>query len=90
MLNAQITVNEAARETARAVSLGFDPAAVGNVAVSLGADPPQVISSCLGGNSNAEVRVTDEFTFVTPFAALAGIVGGPFDLTATGVMPCRG
>jgi hypothetical protein len=88
MLNAQITVNEAAREAARAVSLGYNPDDVDDVGAALGVVPGP-IDWCTAGNLNATVEVTYEFNFVTPFAALANFAGGSFELTGKGVMPCR-
>jgi len=86
MLNAQITVNEAARETARAVSLGLVEART--VADGL-ETTSRVDSDCTGRSRNAEVTVTYDFRFVTPVAAFAELTTDPIELSATGVMPCR-
>lgn len=96
MLNAQIKVTEAAREGARASSLAASSAAVqqrvydvmgGPTDVAVGPGPRCGAGS--GSTVDARVTVTYTFEFVTPVAALAGLVGGPKQLTATGVMPCR-
>jgi TadE-like protein len=86
MLNAQIRVTEAAREAARAVSLGQSPEPV---TAALDITEPLSVSGCSGGAANATVEVTYEFEFVTPFALMADFAADSFDLTSTGVMPCR-
>ncbi|BCB78832.1 hypothetical protein GCM10022251_44450 [Phytohabitans flavus] len=85
MLNAQIRVTEAAREAARAVSLGHDTE---EITEDLGTERAVVLDSC-ANNPNARVRVTYEFEFVTPFALMADFASDSFDLTSIGVMPCR-
>lgn len=95
MLNAQITVTEAAHEGARAGALGGDPvtrakAVAGDIDVTV--DPG---SPCTGDTSqDAQVKVEYAFTFITPVGALAGLFGGGglsgrMTLTGTGVMPCQ-
>ena len=79
MLNAQITLTEAAREGARASVLGTSVSARVNQ---------------LTGGLGTTVTVTYQFQFATPIGALAPILGGtayggPVTLRATGVMPCR-
>lgn len=89
MLNAQITVTEAAREGARAASLGSSAEArVNKVATNLGTVNTVPVGEC-PNDEVVEVDVTYDFRFVTPFAALANVAGGPFELTGKGVMPCR-
>lgn len=91
MLNAQITVTEAAREGARAASLGSSTEAqarVDKVATNLGTVNTVPVGEC-PNDEVVEVDVTYDFRFVTPFAALANVAGGPFELTGKGVMPCR-
>lgn len=96
MINAQIKVTEAAREGARALALD-DPLASGdlvnNRVSTIMGNPTSVPSgdktTCLEGSA-AEVTVRHSFTFVTPITALAGLVTGPIELNATGVMACHG
>lgn len=100
MLNTQIQLTEAAREGARAAAIqNTTDAAEARVTAVLGATPVDVYVSddpapCLAAapGSDAIVQVDHTFTFITPFAALAGLFGGTsgeIDMTATGVMPCR-
>lgn len=90
MLNAQITVNEAAREAARAVSLGYTPDEVDDVGAALDPDvDPVVVDACGGGGLNAVVTVNHPFTFVTPIDVLASFISDTVTLSATGVMPCQ-
>lgn len=95
MLNAQITVTEAAREGARAAALGNDPvrragAVAGDLEVNV--DPG---ASCTGDlTKDAQVKVDHVFTFITPLGALGGLFGGTgpdsgITLTGRGVMPCQ-
>lgn len=89
MLNAQITVTEAAREAARAASLGEPPGARASlVATHLGPVSTDEVESC-GKADDAVVDVSYTFTFVTPVAILANFAGSSFTLTSRGVMPCR-
>jgi Flp pilus assembly protein TadG len=86
MLNAQITVTEAAREGARAASLsqGANAAAVEADArarvdrVAAGFDATTAVqSNCLGSptvGDDAAVRVTYRFRFATPVGFLAGLL----------------
>ncbi|WP_446220846.1 TadE/TadG family type IV pilus assembly protein [Micromonospora sp. IBHARD004] len=88
MLNKQIALTEAARDAARVASFGGDPTeratriAGGDVAV-------KVTGTCAGPGRDAQVTVTNDFSFVTPI----GLIGGGFDgevrLTGTGVVPCQ-
>ena len=97
MLNAQITVTEAAREGARAESFGADAATrVGKASEQIGAAATNVATACpetAGIHDDAVVLVTHQFEFVTPVGAIAGMfgsssVGGSMTLTGRGVMPC--
>jgi Flp pilus assembly protein TadG len=98
MLNAQITLTQAAREGARAQAAGVAPAprvleASQNLkGVRIDAGP-----ACAPGatiTDSATVTTTYDFEFVTPIAALAALFGpgmsGTHQLTAKGVMPCLG
>jgi Flp pilus assembly protein TadG len=94
MLNAQITLTEAAREGARAAALHLDPAA--RVAATAGgADTTVTTQACPGEpGTDAVVVVTHQFRPVTPLGPIIALVGGTEDgsvtITATGVMPCVG
>ena len=96
MLNAKITLTEAAREGARAAALvGTDAgadrarAAAGGYAID---DP--AVDECppsAGADDSATVTVTYDFQFITPISLLFGADGdGVVKLSATGVMPCLG
>lgn len=104
MLNAQITLTEAAREGARAESFGEDAdTRVQAASANLGKSPPTdpvpvttVDTSCPAeptAADNARVTVTYEFHFITPVPGLSALFGGSLSdtktLTATGIMPCR-
>ncbi len=97
MLNAQLTLTEAAREGARAAALGQDPyARVKSVAANLSGVGATVTTCPAGGSTSADAVVTTTytFTFVTPLSALAPLFGGKSSsqvaLTGRGVMPCVG
>jgi TadE-like protein len=93
MLNAQITLTEAAREGARAAALGGDPearakAVAGDLDISVDPGTP-----CSASTPDAQVEVHHVFTFVTPVGSLAGMFGGTgmdgeMTLTGRGVMSC--
>ena len=102
MLNAQITLTEAAREGARAEALNQDPAtrvsaatpnlsgvtwAYQNTSGSPGRRPSTPTAA---DDAGIETRYT--FKFVTPIAGIAVLFGGNFagtvTLTGKGVMPC--
>jgi Flp pilus assembly protein TadG len=79
LLNAQITLTEAAREAARAESVGGDPvaradAAAGDLGVTVHVDRscPTPVDTA----QDAQVTVRYTFTFVTPFGSLAALLGG--------------
>ncbi|MGD0686970.1 MAG: TadE/TadG family type IV pilus assembly protein [Streptosporangiaceae bacterium] len=99
-LNAQITLTQAAREGARLEALDqpnvvsrTQAAATGlsNVSVS-------VVTACpVGagtGLTNAVVKVTYTFSFITPVGSIAEMFGGagygaPITMTAQGTIPCE-
>jgi Flp pilus assembly protein TadG len=97
MYNAQVTLTEAAREGARVRALGAatrtaDTQAKVNVVVD-GMTVSTASTGCGSGEpTDATVTVTYNFTFVTPFAAIAGMFGskpgGGMTLTGKGVMGC--
>jgi Flp pilus assembly protein TadG len=98
-LNAQITITQAAREGARLDALN-QPNVVARTqaaATGLSGVGVTIVSACPPGSgptANATVKVTYNFTFVTPIGAIAGFFGGPglgspLALTAQGVMPCE-
>jgi Flp pilus assembly protein TadG len=97
MLNAQITLTEAAREGARAVALGQGADARVKAATTGLAGVVHTDVACPAGGSasaNATVTTSVNFTFVTPLAALAPLFGGTLSdsvtLTGKGIMPCVG
>jgi TadE-like protein len=98
MLNAQITLTEAAREGARASALGTSASTrvdqltggLGTVNTSTTACPANPSAT-----DTTTVTVTYQFQFATPVGILAPVLGGsafggPITLKSTGVMPCRG
>lgn len=95
MLNAQITINQAAREGARAAALIDKPAGEARVAEAsqtLGTVEPSV-DACPANpepDDDATADVTYDFHFITPIGFMADLVSGNggIDLTAHGVMPC--
>lgn len=100
MFNAQITLNEAAREGARAVALDVawedrvDTAAQGLGGLAA-LDP--TVESCgspPGADEDAVVRLEYTFGYLTPVGGLAGMFtgdgfGADLTLEGVGVMPCR-
>jgi len=97
MLNAQITLTEAAREGARASVLGTSVSTrVNQLTGGLGTTTTTT-TACPANPAPSDtttVTVTYQFQFATPIGALAPILGGtayggPVTLRATGVMPCR-
>jgi Flp pilus assembly protein TadG len=97
MLNAQITLTEAAREGARASVLGTDPKTrVDSLTAGLGTVTTTPVSCPANpaATDTATVTVTYSFQFATPVGLLAPVLGGtsyggPITLRSTGVMPCR-
>ena len=101
-LNAQITLTQAAREGARLDAIGnanfatsTGTAATGLSGVTVAPAPTTYTckTNDAGTNANAIVKVSYNFTFITPVAAIASLFGSTFGstmtLTATGVMPCE-
>jgi Flp pilus assembly protein TadG len=93
MLNAKISIDQAAREAARAVSVGQDPQARAEQVA--GEDvTANVLNGCAATaslNDLTVVTVTTTFSFSTPFALLMGGSGDDdVTLSGRGVMPCRG
>jgi Flp pilus assembly protein TadG len=100
-LNAQIELTGAARDGARLAALGYSSAAVqaevAAAAPDLSGITTTVEASCspdAGPADNAQVDVSDPFTFITPIGAIVRLVGssgvgGRLVLTAQGVMPCE-
>jgi len=85
MFNAQITLTEAAREGARAVSLGLSPDP--RINATLGSAPSSTtITSCAGTTGDASVALSQAFHPVTPIGSVIGAV----TIRATGIMPCSG
>ncbi len=97
MLNAQITLTEAAREGARAAA--FNQNANNQVQAAAGTltgVSTTVNTACPANASltdNATVTATYTFTFITPVPGLASLLGGTINgtktMTGKGVMPCR-
>lgn len=98
-LNAQITLTQAAREGARLESLG-EPNVVSQTqgaATSLSDVTVTVVTSCPAGaaaGTNAVVKVSYTFNFITPVGNFAAMFGGggygsPITLSAQGVIPCE-
>jgi hypothetical protein len=91
MLNAQITLTEAAREGARAAALVDKPA--GEARAKLAGEPAlgtiaPVVSDCSDPAAvSAVVDIAYEFEFITPLGLLIG-EDGTNNLTGHGVMPC--
>jgi Flp pilus assembly protein TadG len=97
MLNAQITLTEAAREGARAAALGQSATTRVNNASSNLTGVTTTVTSCPTNptaTSDATVTTSYTFQFVTPVPGLATIFGGTSSgsktLTGTGVVPCLG
>lgn len=97
LLNAQLTLTEAAREGARAAALGQSAdARVQSTATNLHGVTDTVTTCPPGGSPTADAVVVTsmKFSFVTPLAAVAPLFGatlnGSLTLTGKGVMPCVG
>lgn len=92
MFHAQLTLTEAAREGARAESLGSDPdLRVQEAAGRLGAVGTEVAGAC-PDSEDAIVYAHHDFTFVTPLSPILELYGsgvdGSYSLSGKGVMPC--
>ncbi|MFL6099981.1 MAG: TadE/TadG family type IV pilus assembly protein [Actinomycetales bacterium] len=100
MLNAQITLTQAAREGARWAALGQSGVAARVTAAAPGMTPgptTTVLSSCPANaavGAYAEVRASYTFNFVTPFGAISTMIGGPsygtMNLQSTARFRCGG
>ena len=98
-LNAQITLTQAAREGARLDAVGDANVVTATQQAATGLSPVSVtVTTCPPGvapDSDAVVRVSYRFSFITPIGAVAGLIGNPgglgspLTLTAQGVMPCE-
>jgi len=100
-LNAQITLTQAAREGARLAAEGQPWSAVVVPRTRAAATTLSVVTvtgnTCPAGagpGTNAVVRASYRFTFITPIGAIAALVGGgrlgqPLNLSAKGEMPCE-
>ena len=94
MLNAQITVNEAAREGARAMAL-YDQfegeQRVRDVGAQIGTVDPVVLDDC-GPNpspdDDAVMRAEYDFHFVTPLGVIVNAIDNHETLWSEGRMPC--
>ena len=101
LINAQITLTQAAREGVRLAALGQSSATVQTrVTAAAGVLSPvtaTVTTACTtaGAATDAVVTVTYTFTFITPVGAFAAMFGTanfgsiPKTLTATGEMVCE-
>ena len=98
LLNAQLTLTQAAREGARLAAVGQPNVAGRTQAAAIGLSPVNVsVTSCppgAGPGANAAVAVSYSLSFITPVGAIAGLFGGsgfgsPVTLTAQGVVPCE-
>ncbi|PWU51968.1 hypothetical protein DLE60_01865 [Micromonospora globispora] len=88
MLNEQIALTEAARDAARVASFGGDP--TGRATRIAGDDVAvDVTGTCSGPGRDAQVTVSNDFSFVTPIGLLGGGFDGEVTLTGTGVVPCQ-
>lgn len=96
MLNAQISVNEAAREGARATALvdaTQGNARIDEISQDVGTFG-RTIQACPASpqpGSNATVDVTYDFSFITPIGVIANLATGPggtIVIKGHGVMPC--
>jgi hypothetical protein len=91
MLNAKITLTEAAREGARAAAVGTAADGenwVTKAAAGLGTVTVPTHDSCtVAGALNSKVVVSYNFSFVTPISAFIG-GGGTMTMTSEAVSPC--
>jgi Flp pilus assembly protein TadG len=101
MLNAQVTLTQAAREGSRLAALGNADADVTtrtqDAATSLESVGVSITACPDGSGSGSDARVTATYTFefVTPVGDIGAMFGGggygdPITLSAEGVMPCEG
>ncbi len=99
-LNAQVTLTQAAREGARLDALNQPDVVSRTQAAATGLSGVTVteVATCpvggSAGDTDAVVKVSYQFSFITPVGAIAGFFGGggfgsPVTLSAQGVMPCE-
>jgi len=94
MLNAKITLNEAAREGARSAALQSESAGIARAAAltsQIGPTTPTVTDCSDADADQAEATIKYDFKFVTPIGFMAGFLSGSNNtvpLQAKGVMPC--
>jgi Flp pilus assembly protein TadG len=99
ILNAQVTLTQAAREGARLVALGQPNVQSRTQAAAAGLSPigVSIQSACATGagpGSNGVVQTSYSFTFTPGLGYLVSLVGGSglsgqTTLSAKGVMPCE-
>jgi Flp pilus assembly protein TadG len=99
ILNAQVTLTQAAREGARLVALGQPnvPGRTQAAATPLSPVGVSIQSACAAGAgpaSNGVVQTSYSFTFTPGLGYIVSLFGGTglsgqITLTATGVMPCE-
>lgn len=98
-LHAQITLTQAAREGVRVAALKQPNPATRTQNAATGLSGVGVtVTACpatASPGSDAEVKATYTFEFVTPVGGFAALFGGggfgdPITLSAKGVMPCEG
>ena len=99
MLNAQVSLTQAAREGARLVALGQPNVTSRTQAAAGGLSPVgvSITSACAvgaGALSSGIVQTTYTFEFTPGFGNIAGLFGGTglsgqVTLSAQGVMPCE-
>jgi hypothetical protein len=98
MLNAQITLTQAAREGARWAALG-QPGVTGRVDAAAAPLSPITtsVTACPANpaiGANATVTATYTFSYITPFGAISTLIGGPSagsqTLSSTAVFRCGG
>jgi Flp pilus assembly protein TadG len=99
-LNAQITLTQAAREGARLAAVGQPTGVVAartQAAATTLTGVTVTVTPCPSGSglgTNAVVKASYRFSFITPVGAIAGLLGGagignPLTLSAQGEMPCE-
>jgi Flp pilus assembly protein TadG len=97
-LNAQITLTQAARQGARLAALGSANVSSQTQSAATGLSNVTVtVTTCPSGataGTDATVKVSYPFTFITPVSAVAKLFSGSgfgsgLTLTATGVMACE-
>lgn len=87
MLNKQIALTEAARDAARVASFGGNAKA--RAELIAGKDVEVAVAGCSGAAPDAQVTVSNDFSFVTPIGLIGGGFDGKVELNGKGVMPCQ-